>query len=670
MTSAQSIAAEVKAMAERLDLTAETLVVVLCMDARGNRYKARVDAGLPALPAADANDPAQQARMKSHLDFALLSEPSRRWVKHLRARAHEVQASQSKALGEWAVGLHNNPDRRPAAWLRALAAHLDEDIAMLRRMQQDQQAGIKRIDADLQPLQAQIAADLNPGQSGPGWTRLFDFVATVATTVVQTVSRGVGLTLTGKVCQAEQLVNEREELAFNVDAIASAVGVMQEARAWALAQLDMIARLRGRCVDAERWLSESRAGVVRRLARQPYAHIDVTSVGLAERIGAALAAQIPGESLAYYAALDDGQLRNVVVAPAADQARALVSGLNWIQATELAAALLPGALAPADRASSRAPNGVDSVAGAGAAVVVTAGAAAEADAGGAAPDLALDAVQMLLDRAGADSLSLIGEANARDWQMIGLEDESNPPLSFGNASLVSVGRRDQLQILRVQTGIHLGEVAAYRAASGAFDQASRGRNFLVMPELANDDPARRAFGLGLACGCIGAEAGQYMLRNVRLHAEDGGGDDEDGAASEARIALGARIEDAIEMFARHPAWAGAVSLSVDAVPLVDLASRMQSWLARNRAVGRGEGEELRRELVGYVRDRLAAVSEQLKYTGEGVFGPAPATAPAATPAAAPAVAPMPADALILPAPALAAVQAAQDRRDGKEREKA
>jgi hypothetical protein len=633
-----TLASDVKALAERLELTAEALVATLSLDGRGNRYKARVDLGLPALPAA-ANDPAQQARMKSHLDFALLSEPSRRWMRHLRGRAQEAQAAQSRALGEWAAGLHSRPDCRPAAWLRALAARLDEDIGLLRRMQQEQQASIKRIEADLQPLQARIAAEMAPGPASPAWGRLVDFVTSVATAVVQTVSRGVGLSLTGKVSQAEQLVNEREELAFSADATAAAIAIMLAARAWALAQLDMIARLRGRCADAARWLDESRAAAVRRLARQPYAHIDVTSVALAQQAAASLAAQIPGESLLHYAALDDVQLREGAVAPAAEQARALVSGLNWLRAAETAAALLPDALAPPVGASAaQAPNGPmraaavdDRSAGDGATGI---GAAGD---GSAAPDLALDAVQMLLDQAAAESLSLAAEAAPQDWLMVGLEDESNPPLSFGNASLVSIGRRDQLQVLRIQTGIRLGDVIPYRAVSSAFDQASQARNFYVMLELANDDPSRRAFGLGLAGGLIGAEGGQYLLRNVRLPDDDGGADNDgaaggqDGAEGEARIPLGARIEDALALFAQHPAWADAVSASVDALPLEDLAARLQSWLARNRVSARGEGaagDDLRRELAGYVRDRLALVAEQLKYTG----------------------------------------QAARDRRDGRERE--
>jgi len=226
----------------------------------------------------------------------------------------------------------------------------------------------------------------------------------------------------------------------------------------------------------------------------------------------------------------------------------------------------------------------------------------------AASDLTLAAMQMGLGLAGQPTLNLAqphpNQPPGRTLWLVGVRDASNAEFLFDDVALVGHNRRDQVQFLRLQTGLQLRDLADFAAMSARLDAVAPQRNPYVLDSLARDDGAARVFALALACGLI-----QVGGRGFVVQTGDEG------------ITVGANPDEAVNALGQDTVLMAQLSAQVDALPLNTLAERLATFVSH--AVGMGEEDGgLWPELAEHVQARLKLVQSQLRYAA---IAPASAT---------------------------------------------
>jgi hypothetical protein len=562
MQPAVNYAVEVMNALARYGLTAEVLLDTLCADENGRALNTTIALGGLVEGLTEQNEKERAPRVLSHLQRALTPQSSGRWMPFLTRRAAQVKRDATLALSEALNALVSDAPR-PAAWLRAWVEACDAEIKTLERKRADAHAKLRQAEKDLEPLQARINSFLQANASRRTITRLVE----VLTVMLQTVDRGVGLTAV--VLMAERLVNDREAHSLTVDATNAAIGVLQEVRGLAQARRDEVAQFVARCRAVEHQIAAARTTAAARLAAHPYADVDLTDAGLVERLSARVqAASAPDEGrLPPLMALDQAQLVRRLVDTALGQVRQHTAALSLLELMDLQAMSMLG---------SASSEPTDNAAGDG--------------------DLVAATLETAYRRVSNSSLELERKARPQDWWLVGVPDETNPGFAYDNATLVGTGRRDQVQFLHVQVGLAPQDLTAYAAAQAAFEQASAQRNYYVFEQLATDDHARQVFALGLASGVIAVRGGEFSCEV----SPDGG----------QPVRLGTTAEDALDQFVQRAEWVKAAEGEINGLPLAELVTRLESYLAR----GRSTQDELWWEFASYVRDRLEVVRHQMTFT--------------------------------------------------------
>jgi len=439
-----AVIAAVRARLESSGLIGDGLLNWLKTDDNARVFDPRVDLGPAAL---DGENAAQAHR---RIQFALRKEPSGRWIPLLRRRTARLKLAAAQALTEWFDALRNTPDLCAAAYVAELIRQLDAEIAALRREASRIGEALGQVNRQLQPLQAEIEKALTPG--GSSWiSRLLDLSA-----VMTTLGRGVSLM--ARVVTAERLVNDREEYAFSADLITAAIGVAQEAREAARAELDRLAQLRVNLLAAQQLLAEARAQVNSRLGTHPYAQVDATHPQQVARIGARIAAALSSNDLTTFLPMDPAQLFTTLQGAALEQTQRVTASLDLVQLME-------------DEAKALADN--------------------PGEAAGRLPDiipdeLVLDALQATYRHAVSPSLKVSPDAQDYELSLVGVTDETAPGFNFERATLVSTGRRDRVQFLHVRVGLCLLDLIGFEQMTGRLESASQRRNYYVLEALAQE----------------------------------------------------------------------------------------------------------------------------------------------------------------------------------------
>lgn len=542
---------------ERYDLSADDVIKAISVDEHGRRHMARVELGQISIDPADTGAREQIAHLKSHIDFATRKEASGRWLPSVRRRLARLKQIYTDQLLATINDQKRDAETRPAAFLSELIKHLDTDIAVLKRKHSEAQTTLARLTEQLRPLQQEIENAINPKSGGPIWTRVLDMV----TSLVQTVGRSVGLV--GKVMTAERLVNDREEYACMMDLISAALGLLQELRGKAQEELDQLRQLQQRLETAQANLDRQRTMAQTRLAKHPYAQVDVTNLRQAEFISARVTVDLSPGDLARYLEMDEQKLREAFYAVSLTQAHRHTSALGLTDIMEMEAAELSQANAPSRN-----------------------------------NDLVVATIQMAYEHAGRDTLQLKPTALPRDWWLVGVPDETNPAFNFGGVSLVSTKRRDQFLFLRVRTGLSLSDLAGLEGMSSAFEQAAKRRNYFVLDALVADDRSRHLFALGLATGVIHISGGGFAV-----------------ADAQNDHVLGSTVESALEYFETHDELYSVIDEQMHRIPLNDLCALLEGYLERGQGHidDQGNSSLLWREMAAHIDDHLSVVYEQMRF---------------------------------------------------------
>ena len=550
-------AAIVKIFIDRYDLSAEDVLKALAVDEHGRRHVMRVDLGQISVDTANAGAGEQIAHLKSHIDFATRKEASGRWLHGIRRRSARLKQTYADLFQVTLDEQLRDLGSRPTHFFAELLRHLDAELTLLKRKQAETQAIAGRVAEQLRPLQQEIEEAINPKSNGPIWTRVLDIV----TSLVQTVGKSVGLV--GKVMTAERLVNDREEYACTLDLIAASMGLLQELRGRAQTELDQLRQLQQKVQGVMDELGRQRTSAQARLAKHPYAQVDVTNLRQAELIAMRVTVELPMLALARYQEMSNEQLHDTIFAQALTQTRRHTAALGLTDIMEMEAATL------AERSDAAANS-----------------------------DLVIATIQMAYERTGTDTLQLKPNASPRDWWLVGVPDETNPAFNFGGASLVSTKRRDQFLFLRVRTGLALTDLAGVEMMSSAFDQAAKRRNYFVLDAMVADDRARRTFALGLATGIVHIHGGGFAIEDSRgLHQ------------------LGSTVETALAQFEAQEVLHRVIEGQMNRIPLVDLCATLEGYLARGQASNQESDAQtaLWREIAEHIEDHLTVLYEQMRF---------------------------------------------------------
>ena len=568
--------AEARAFLARYGLTADALVNVVSMDETGRAFNTAIALSGLVDGVTEQNERERAPRVLSHVQRALTPQPSQRWMPLITRRAAQIKRQATPITVEMLAALTPTLDasvrdaNHPAAWLKAFVQACDAELKALDRLKTEAQSKMRQAEKELEPLQARINAFLRANASRGTITHLIELV----TTLLQAVDRGVGLTAV--VLMAERLVNDREAHALTMDAATAAMSILQEVRGLAQAKRDEIAQVLARCrAVAERIASaQARSGLS--LTANPYADVDLTDAGLADRLIAYVkATSVPdGARLETCLAMDEAALYREITDAALGQVRKRTASLALLDLMDMQArSMLHTGENSGRSASSAEPQSPDAT---------------------PEDDLVAATLEAAYRRVGSQSIELERKATPQDWWLVGVPDESNPGFAFENATLVGSGRRDQIQFLHVQTGLAPQDLTAYVTALDSFEQAQTLRNYYVLDTLATDDHARQIFALGLAGGVITVRGGEFAL------GENG-----------SQIPLGSTVDAALDQFIERPQVVRATEDEFNALPLATLCERLESYLARGSTVR----DELWGEFASYVRERLELARHQLTFTG-------------------------------------------------------
>lgn len=545
-------AAEVKAFRERYGMSAEAMLHAVSVDENKRRIDTLIPMGVPS-PAANAVEGnALSPQLLSRVQRALFPDPSRRYNSLLAKRVTTMTNLLTPVLIDAMGKLRSDLQSRPRHWLRFFVEQCDQESALLEKMHIEAQAKLRQANEDLKPIQAQLGAVLKPGER-----HLLAHLIDVATELFRWVDRGVGLT--GLLLEAERLCNEREARAFDADAASGAKSVMQELRGLAQAERDTYAQFAARLNAVQRHLVEADALARARLSAHPYADVDLTSLRLLQSFIKRVNVQPGSIGLDHLFTLDEQHLYEELHGTALEQTCAQLGDVSLLDVMQMEADDL-------ETKNGNAP-GPDS-------------------------ELVAQTLEAAYQRTADVMLPLQRQAAPRDLCFVGVEDETNAPFQFSNATLVGTRRRDQIQFAHLQVGIALDEVTAYAASREPFEQASRQRNYYVLDTLAVDDHARQVFALALASGLIEARDGALAICG-------------DGTNV---TALGATVEGALNEFCQQENLVAATEARVNQLPLAVQIQRLDAYLARGQSDH--VTDDLWWEFASYVDERLKLAREQ------------------------------------------------------------
>ena len=573
---ANAPAAAVMEFLQRHGLTPDALTARLATDASGRRINTAVSMGQSARSAVSMNDAGLLPELLGRLQRAVTAPPSYRWQAWVGQQEATLKSEAAQAVIETALALRAAPHVRPGQWLAHLTQVCDGALRTLDKQRQDALTALHQVEDELKQAQAQIDKLLRQSSN----TGLLSRVTDVATSLLRWVDKGVNVA--ALTVSTERLLNERETQVFTSDVAAAAMRVLQTTRAQAQTEREQVQRFLGTLQHARQLLERDLTTAQERLVPNPYADVDLTSPAMKARLSQTelTLRGLPGSNLgplmAAYSAVP-----HAAVALAAEVkqgplkvAQERLSTLSLIEMMEIEARMFSsGDAGEPDKTNSSE---------------------------GSADDLVIETLALVYERANQPSVQLDRRAQTISTRFVGVLDESNPGFGFSGANLVSTGRRDQLQFVRVQTGITLRDLVLYNEMGEDFEQAMRQRNYFVLSELAVNAGPRRTFALGLACGFITAKNGAFVAAHL-------------GEA----VRLGETLDAAMTQLALRTDVMDSIDTQMHAMPLDVLMPRLNAYLKR----GIAEQDDLGRELADYVRVRLEAAREQHRYTADIAVAP-------------------------------------------------
>ena len=567
----------VRSLLERSGLVCEDLIHRLSLDAHQRMVQVRVELQQIDPDKAQGRGRADDlAGIKPHVNFALRKEPSRRWLPALRQRVEAARQSARADLAQSISAWLRQPQTPSAQLLAELLRQLDEEIQLARRRIAEQQAALGRIETQLRPVQTEIEAVFQPPPASSFLGKLRDLALATLTQGINVVTH---------VINAERLVNDREEYAFLHDVAQACANVLQEALAVTQQAHTQLAGI-GQAVSSAQMLGEAafeRAHTG--LQAHPYAQVDVTSVRQSVQLAHRHTLRLLDDDLGTYIGMSGQALFDQIYADAHEQVHARVATLSLTDLVELYD------ISTTSSSSSSSPAAVKSTAH------ISAG---DSDQQRAGADLVMDALQLATERAGAPTLALrngSGQNAPQDWWLVGVADATNPGFHFGNSLLVSTQRPHQLQFLHVQTNLSLAQLEDFGVGDALFERALQERNYFVMDALLGDNDAYAAFGIGLACGLVMVQQGQFALK----------------LPGHAPQPLSHTPEEALTALLQQPDRVQALLSAIDTLPLNELARQLQRYLVLHPQ----PASAIEQECVTQVRQRLHVVEQQRRLVDAG-----------------------------------------------------
>jgi hypothetical protein len=528
--------------------------------------------GQSARSAVSMNDAGLLPELLGRLQRAVTAPPSYRWQAWVGQQEAALKADAAQAVIEAALSLRAVPQLRPGQWLAHLTQVCDGALRTLDKQRQDALTALHQVEEELKQAQAQIDKLLRQSSN----TGLLSRVTDVAASLLRWVDKGVNVA--ALTVSTERLLNERETQVFTSDVAAAAMRVLQATRAQAQAEREQVQRFLGTLQHARQLLEQDLNTAQERLVANPYADVDLTSPAMKARLSQTelTLRGLPGSNLdqlmvAYEAvpqaaAAIAAEIKHGPLAAAQER----LNTLSLMEMMEVEARMLNTSDLGDQGNTANSSDGI-------------------------ADDLVIETLALVYERANQPSVQLDRRAQTLSTRFVGVLDESNPGFGFSGANLVSTGRRDQLQFVRVQTGITLRDLVLYNEIGEDFEQAMRQRNYFVLSALAVNAAPRRTFALGLACGFITAKNGAFVA-----------------AFADEAVRLGETLDMAMTQLALRTDVMDSIETQMHAMSLDVLMPKLNAYLKR----GIAEQDDLGRELADYVRVRLEAAREQHRYTAD------------------------------------------------------